>query len=134
MKKKKLVCPPNFDDYNASQLLYEIECLQSEVEDLIWRKCSRDIEIMEEKIKLEDERVRESLTLNQYETITRSFCPSLISNPSNLSEEFLNIESQLGRTCSRLQQLRYEKLAHSAQLIAEMHNKVCEAKREIKMN
>lgn len=129
LKRRKLIYPQSIDEYNISQLLYEMESLQSEVEDLIWRKFSRDIDIMEEKIRLEDERVRDSLTLAQYESITNSFRPSLISNPSNLSEEFLGIESHIGRTCSRLQQLRYQKLAHSSQSIAQMHNRVCEGKR-----
>jgi hypothetical protein len=47
LKKRKLFYPPNVDDYNISQILYEMESLQREVEDFLWRKFSRDIEIME---------------------------------------------------------------------------------------
>lgn len=63
LKKRKLQFSSSIDEYNISQLIYEMDSLQSDVEDFIWRRFSRDIEIIEEKIRLEDERVRDSLTL-----------------------------------------------------------------------
>ncbi len=63
---------------------------------------------MEEKIYKEDELVRDSLDLHQYQHITGSFRPSLISNPTDLLEELHNIRGAATKgMCSQLQQIRY---------------------------
>ena len=56
--------------------------------------------------------IRDSIELSQYQTITGSFNPFLITNPADLILEYENIGGNQAKSkCSRLQQMRYLKLS-----------------------
>jgi hypothetical protein len=121
-------------EVNYEQLLYELEDLKTEVEDFLWRKFCKDIDIIEEKIRMEDDQIRNSIELSQYQAITGSFHPQLISNPADLIEEFQSIGGHpTKRNCSRLQQMRYTKLTSSEKNVSNLHNSVCQAKLDLKI-
>jgi hypothetical protein len=127
--------PAKAEEIAFEQLLYEMEKLKNEVGEFLWRKFCKDVDIMEEKIHMEDEIIRNSLELAEYQTLTGSFRPFLISNPADLIEEFQSIGGHpTHRSCSRLQQMRYEKLAQSERAVSNLHNWVCESKQGVRIS
>ncbi len=52
--RKGIKLPPKLEESGYEQLIYELESIKEEVEDFLWRKFCKDIDIIEEKIRMED--------------------------------------------------------------------------------
>jgi len=82
---------------------------------------------MEERIIQADIEIRDSVDLPEYMRLTSSLRPTLISNPSDLANEYQNIASNTIRlNFSKMQQMRYGKLTLSSRRICALHNAVCD--------
>lgn len=53
--RKGIKLPPKLEEASYELLIYELESMKAEVEEFLWRKFCKDIDIIEEKIRMEDE-------------------------------------------------------------------------------
>ena len=109
--------------------------MKEELEHFLMKKLSRDLDIVQEKISQADANVREQIEVEEYQRLVCSFRPLLITNSTDLVQEFQNLSGPTAHVPHpvRLQQLRYAKLNSLEQGVSYLHNKVDIEKNDTKL-
>ena len=101
--------------------------MKEELQIFLHKRLNRDIDILKQKIELSNSKVRDQIDAEEYQRLVCSFTPLLITNSTNLAEEFQTLSGPSATQFSpsaRIQHLRYAKLSSLSQEVSDLHNKV----------
>mgnify|MGYP000017623619 CR=1 FL=1 len=100
--------------------------MKEELESFLIKRFNKDINIAKERIEQADSNVKDLIDVEEYQRLTCSFRPKLITNSSDLAKEYEELVGHSSGSISRsakLQHFRYSKLTKLEEDISSLHNK-----------